>query len=200
MKLLDTYLQLKKLAPTFSTRDAAALLGLPEKYASTLLSRLFKEKSIVRLARGRWAYSDTVDPLSLPNILTYPMLSYISLYTALYYHGIIEQIPSTVFAISTAKTNLFDTPIATVSIHHIESALFTGYECYDKNNILIATPEKALFDIFYFNPAKSRLFKTLTELSLSKTFNFKKLNEWNKLVKNKSRKTLILNQIEHYKT
>ena len=123
------------------------------------------------------------------------MIAYVSLYSALYYHGIIEQIPSTVFAITSGKTKVFQTPLAKISLHHINPKLFTAYEIFGKNSVLMATPEKALFDILYFMPAKSNLFRSLTEIELPKNFRFELFDEWLKQVKSKSRANYIRNYL-----
>lgn len=196
MNLLTAYQQLKKLEPTFFTKDAAMVLGVNNQYAAIILSRLEKQKTIVHLARGRWAYSDLVDPLILPSILAFPMKAYVSLYSALYYRGMIDQIPSTVFAISNGKTKMFETPLATISIHSINSFLFTGYELIGKSCILMATPEKALFDTLYLMPAKSNLFKRLTELEIPDNFDFSLFKQWLKRISNKSRRMMIEKNLE----
>src|SRR3990167_4265473 len=119
MNLLTAYQKLKVLAPTFLTKEAAGVLNVSANHAAVILSRLAEQNTVVHLARGRWAYSDSVDPLLLPNILVHPMMAYISLYSALYYHGMIDQIPNTVFAVSNGKTKVFETPLAKISIHSI---------------------------------------------------------------------------------
>ena len=124
------------------------------------------------------------------------MKAYVSLYSALYYRGMIDQIPSQVFAISNGKTKMFHTPLANISIHSINSFLFTGYEIIGKNNILIAIPEKALFDTLYLMPAKSNLFKRLTELEIPDNFDFSLFKKWLKQVKNKSRRVMIEKSLE----
>ena len=63
-----------------------------------------------------------------------------SLYSALQYHGIIEQIPSVVYAVTTGRTQRIETPAA--------------------------TPEKALVDTLYLRPARSNLFRKLPEAEL----------------------------------
>lgn len=191
MNLLMAYQKLKVLSPTFLTKEAGNILHTSANHTAIILSRLAKQNTIVHLARGRWAYSNTVDPLLLPNILVHPMMAYISLYSALYYHNMIDQIPNTIFAISNGKTKIFNTPLAKISIHNISSKLFTGYKALGKNSLLMATPEKALFDILYFMPTKSNLFKRLTEIEIVENFQFSFLEKWIKQVKNKSRQRSI---------
>jgi len=193
MNLLEAYQKLHVLAPTFLTKEAALVLNITQNHATIILSRLAKHHTVIHLARGRWAYSKEVDPLLLPNILAYPMMAYISLYSALYFHGIIEQIPDTVFAITNGKTKVFTTPLGKISLHSINAFLFTGYAIHGKNSLLMATPEKALFDTLYLTPAKSNLFKRLTEIELPDDFQFTAFEAWLKYVKNKSRRAVIEN-------
>ncbi len=197
MNLLTAHQKLKILAPLFFTKEAAKILNVSANHAAIILSRLAKQNTIIHLARGRWAYSDSVDPLLLPTILVYPMMAYVSLYSALYYHGMIEQIPHTVFAISNGKTRSFETPLGKILIHRINPVLFTGYNTYGKHSVLMAIPEKALFDTLYFIPAKSNLFKRLTEIELPENFRFDLLHEWLTQVKNKSRQKIIESQLTH---
>lgn len=191
MNLLVAYQKLKILSPTFFTKEAAMVLGVNHAYASIILSRLAKHQTIVPLTRARWAYSDAIDPLLLPTILAFPMKAYISLYSALYYRGLIDQIPSTVFAITNGKTKLFETPLGKISLHSINGLLFTGYEMIGKKGILMATAEKALFDTFYLAPTKSHIFSRLTELDIPKHFQFSYFSRWLKKIKNKSRRAMI---------
>lgn len=191
MNLLTAYQKLKVLAPTFLTKEAASVLGTSANHAAIILSRLAKQNTVVHLARGRWAYSDSIDPLLLPSILAQPMMAYVSLYSALYYHGMIDQIPNTIFAITNGKTKLFETPLGKISIHSINPVLFTGYNIYGKNSVLMATPEKALFDTLYLIPAKSNLFKRLTEIELPENFQPELFDVWLKKVKNENRRKVI---------
>lgn len=195
MNLLTAYQKLKSLGDSFSTRDVARLLNVSNNYAAIILARLAKQNMIVHLARGRWAYSIEVDPLLLVATLAYPMSAYVSLYSALYYHGMISQIPDTVFAITTGKTKILETPLAKFSFHSINPRLFVGYELYGKDNLLMATPEKALFDALYLIPAKSNFFRRLTEVELPEDFCFDYFDKWLDLVENKLRENKIAKEL-----
>lgn len=196
MNILSAYQRLRQLAPTFTTKEAATLLDTSPNYAAVLLSRLAKKNTIVHLRRGKWAYSDQMDPLLLPSILAQPMIAYVSLYTALYYHGMIDQIPSTVFAMTMAKTHLYTTPLANVSMHYIVPSLFTGYETYGKDIFLMALPEKALFDTLYLAPAKSHLFTSLVEVDMPAKFDLNLFHTWLSKVNHKSRRSSIEKKLD----
>ena len=83
------------------------------------------------------------------------------------------------------------TPLATFSMHHINGYLFDGYATVDNQRIIMATPEKALFDTLYLMPAKSNYFKRLTELELPNHFHFSHFKKWIKCIHNKSRRKMI---------
>lgn len=192
MRLLEIYSTLKKLnLPVIKTRDVAALLNIKLASASKILARLAKNHQIIYLHRGLWAIPELIDPLILPQYLTAPFPCYISLQSALYYHGMISQIPTTIYAVSLARTKKFITPLGSVSIHHVQPDFFFGFETTGKQHIKIATPEKALIDIFYLSTAKSRLFSSLPEVEFPKNFSIKKAYDIIKKIKSKTKKALV---------
>ena len=170
MTLVDALAALASMtSPAFETRDASARLGIANAHASTLLARLAAAGHIVRLRRGVWAFADRVDPLALPEHLTSPLPSYVSLQSALYLHGMISQMPAVTYAVSLARTRRFTTPLGTVSIHHVRPTFFFGFEETARGGRL-ATAEKALVDLLYLGPARSKLFRALPELELPRRF------------------------------
>ncbi len=170
MNLMEAYSCLRSLQiPVLYTQDVSAYLGIDIKYANKILARLAKLKQIIHLYKGKWIFPDT-DPFSLPEILTSPFPAYISLQTALYFHGMISQIPSMIYAVSVARTRVYKTVISEISIHHVKPEFFFGYEEKKNGLIKIATPEKALIDFLYLSPGKSRLFSALPEIEIPKSF------------------------------
>lgn len=91
--------------------------------------------------------------------------------TALFFHGIISQIPETIYAVSLARTKQYNTSFGYIFIHHINADFFFGFGAIDGTYIKMASPEKALLDFLYLYPARSLLFKSLPEIELSKKFN-----------------------------
>jgi len=171
VRLIDALATLSAMqAPVFDTRDAAAHLRVDAAHASTVLARLSASGHIVRLRRGVWAFRDRVDPLALPEYLTSPFPSYVSLQSALYLHGMIDQVPAVTYAVSLARTRRYTTPLGTVSIHHVEPGFFFGFDNAGASGGRLATPEKALVDFLYLAPARSRLFRALPELELPARF------------------------------
>jgi len=172
MKTIDALFRIRGIgAAVCRTADAAGRLNLSPGHASKLLSRLAEAGHIIRLARGLWVIGEKMDPLTLPELLTSPFPSYVSLQSALYYHGLISQMPAMIYAVSLARTRRFKTPLGTVSVHHVAPSFFLGFETPAGATVKMATPEKALVDFFYFGPAKTGLFRALPELELSRSFN-----------------------------
>ncbi len=192
LKLLDYYRRLDDLKiNVITTRNAAVYLNISNEHASQLLSRLVDNKLIIRLKSGLWGFVDRIEPLMLPELLTAPLPSYISLQTALYYHGMISQIPVTIYAVSLARTKKYQTALGTVSIHHIQPSFFRDYTELGDYQVKMATPEKALIDILYLSPGKSYLFKSLPEIELPRKFNIAQANRIIKHIVSVRRRTLV---------
>ena len=171
MRLVDVHARLLRMgAPAFQTSDAAALLGIGSAHAGKLLARLAASGHLTKLGRGRWGFGGRIDTFVLPEYLTAPFPSYVSLQSALYHHGMISQIPSALYAVSIARTRTYSTALGAVSVHHVDPSFFFGYQAAGKGPGKIATPEKALVDFLYLSPARTRLFRALPELEFPAGF------------------------------
>jgi predicted transcriptional regulator of viral defense system len=184
----------------FRTNEIAVLLKVSNAYGHKILSQLRQAGLIIHLRRDLWGLEGDVDALLLPDYLTAPFPSYISLQSALYYHGMIEQIPSIIYAVSLARTRSYPTPLGEYSIHHIKPELFCGFTVTGDHDVQLATPEKALFDFFYFSVAKSQLFCSLPELEIPKKFRWKEWYAYTERVENKSRRSVILNAGQQFES
>ena len=163
--------------PAVSTADAASVLRISLEAASHTLRRLAGARLVTPIRKGFWALGEEPDPLVLAGYATAPYPSYVSLQTALYRHGMIEQIPAMIYLASLGRSGLVKSTLGTYSVHHLQPACFDGYETLD-SGIRIATPEKALIDFFYLSPASSRLFARLPELVLPPRFQRRVAREW----------------------
>jgi predicted transcriptional regulator of viral defense system len=184
MKLISA---LKKLqivgVPVIATADVAMILGLSNAHASQVLRRLAQEKHIIHLSRGLWAILQ-FNPLLIPDFLVAPMICYISLQTALYHHGMIDQISRMITVVSLARSRKIQTPLATVSVHHMMPEFFFDYELDPKTGVKMATPEKALVDILYYK-------KKLPEIEIPTSFNVKKALEMVRTIPSSAHRTFV---------
>ena len=179
MNASEALSRLKRLrVPAATTADAAAVLGVSGEAASHTLRRLARSGLVTPLRKGVWALADRPDPLALAEYVTMPYPSYLSLQTALYQHGMIEQIPSMIFLVSLARSGRVETGLGTYSVHHVQPAFFDGFESLPDSGIKLATAEKALVDFLYLSPTRSRLFAALPELELPRGFRRSVAREW----------------------
>jgi predicted transcriptional regulator of viral defense system len=196
MNQIEALRRLQKLGtPVFETRDATALLAVSPANANMILRRLADQGMLTHLSRGRWLAGTSVARLLLPELISAPHPAYVSMQSALFHRGIIEQIPAVIYAATLARPRRVNTPLGVISFHRIPPALFLGFEV-ESNGAKIATPEKALFDVLYLAPARSRLFARLPELEFPRAFRWAQLREFAKLVKSPTRKSYIERRIE----
>ncbi|HEX5062327.1 MAG TPA: type IV toxin-antitoxin system AbiEi family antitoxin [Kofleriaceae bacterium] len=182
--------------PTLETADVASKFRISTKAANKLLGRLSRAGLIMRLRAGLWLTSRTPpSAYSLVEPLAAPFGAYVSLHSALYHHGMIEQIPAVVYAVSLGRTRRIRTPVATFSFHHIAPELFDGFKTMS-GDVKLATPEKALFDVAYFSGGRSRLFAHLPELELPKRFSRSALDRWVARIPAARRRSMTASRIQ----
>lgn len=197
MKLLTALQQLEELnTPYFTSNDAKALLKQSGTNTSKILQRLRDANFLLKLKQGLWGFKKKANPLELPEYFCSPMPAYISLQTALFLHNLIEQIPSVFYVVSLARSQKVKTEIGNYSVHHVDINLFKGYEI--KENIKIAIPEKALFDLAYFSHNTPEIFSYLPELHLPKTFKKKLCLSYLKEINYEKRKKYTGGKLEQF--
>lgn len=179
MNASEALARLRRLGvPVIATADAAAAWKLATDTTSHALKGLAKAGLIASVRHGTWWIEGSdPDPYRLPEYLTLPMPSYLSLQTALHLRGLIEQIPHVFYAVTLARTQRITTRIGTYSFHHVAPEVFGGFE-ETKAGIKLATAEKALFDFAYLSGGRSRLFTHLPELELPRGFRRSALARW----------------------
>lgn len=184
-------------APAFTTADARAAFGGTIAAASQTLASLAQEGLLVSLHRGLWTLDPELDPLVLPEYLSAPSPSYVSLQTALYRHGAIEQIPSVIYAVTLGKTKRYPTARGTFSLHRIAPELFGGFEITPEG-VKLASIEKALVDLAYLSGGKSRLFAALPELELPSSFDRREVRAWIERIPSLRHRTLAERWVEKW--
>ncbi len=196
MNQIEALQRLQTLAtPVVESRDVAAVLQVSASNATTILRRLARKGVIVHLSRGRWLVNEKIDRLALPEMISAPYPAYISLQSALFHHGLIEQIPSVLYAVTPGRPRRLQTPMGTISFHRMPSELFKGFELSSGSDAKIATAEKALFDLIYLAPGRSRVFSSQPELTIPRRFQWQRLKEYTALVKSSGRRTYIAERI-----
>ena len=197
MNALEAYADLSQFGKAVvTTNDAAVRLKTTLSAASRILSRLESSGLVKRLKRGLWSLNPDIEPLAVPEHLTAPLPAYVSLQSALYFHGMISQIPQIVFVVTLARTRRVTTSIATYSIHRLVPEFFGGYRTDPDQQVKMATPEKALLDVFYLAAARSRLFARLPELELPSTFSTRECRRWIATIPANYRRNMVARRLD----
>jgi predicted transcriptional regulator of viral defense system len=179
--------------PIMRTREVAVRLGVSASRASQVLRSMDEAGLVRRLRHGLWAIRRDVNPFVVPAYLTAPLPAYVSFWSALARHGMIEQVPRQVSVASLDGTRRVVTSIANYSIHQISPELFGGYEGTAETGY-VATPEKALFDTVYLRAPRG-LQVLLPELELPEGFSKPRLEEWNRRIAQPRLRTVVSRSI-----
>jgi predicted transcriptional regulator of viral defense system len=182
--------------PVVTTDDVVVALREERSAVTHILKRLADASLLKRIRHGLWTMDLALDPLVLPPYLTAPDPSYVSFQSALFFHGIVSQIPNVVYVASLAKTRTVRTSMGTYSIHRLAPRFFGGYRTQDPSGVLLASPEKALLDTLYLVPARSRLFAYLPEVELPAKFNWVEATSWIERIPKGPRRTSVKQRLD----
>lgn len=123
------------------------------------LNRWVKSGKLIQLKRGTYILNEiyqkkAVNHFYIANNLVWP--SYISLEKALEHWGLIPEAVHEYTSITSKRPQSIKTKIANFSYRNIKSSLFWGYQSFTQSDLVyfIATPEKALLDLFYYHPGQ----------------------------------------------
>jgi predicted transcriptional regulator of viral defense system len=194
MKPAEAYAGLRRLdRPIFTTREAAALWRDEAASASRRLGTLAKAGLLLRIQRGLWALDPEIEPRSVGPYLTAPLPSYVSLFSALAEHGMIEQVPRQISLVSLARPRRIPTSLGVYVVHRLTPELFGGFDGTERDGYL-ARAEKALFDLVYVRAAAGSRAH-LPELSLPKGFDRRELSSWSGRIENPRLRTLVTRRL-----
>lgn len=177
-------------APVATTADIAAVLQTSVDNANKTLNRLARQGVARPVSRGVWAFVDDLDPKLVVHHLTAPWPSYVSLLTALRHHGMLSQIPQMIYVASLGRARVIETRGETYSIHTLAPEVFGGFEVMP-SGAHVATPEKALFDVFYLSGSKGRTFASLPEVELTPRFDFKRVRDWARKIPSQRLRSIV---------
>ncbi len=181
--------------PFIQSRQISAMLDMSPDLTSKHLSTLQAQGFLENVKGGKWVLKNNAyEPMQIAEFLVSPYESYISLHSALFFHGIIDQIPSRIYSVTVDRSKVVTTTLGTYSFHHCHPDFFIGFD-YIKPYLKIAKPEKALVDYFYFSPSKLREFSRLVEIELPKKFSFKKAFEYLEKIPSLRTKGLVRNKL-----
>ena len=146
---------LKKVGdvPCFTSRFLAAGENLPQ--VRLQLARWVKDGRLIKLHKGFYTLAEPYRKIkpeffSIANSLKSP--SYVSLQSALSWHGLIPEFVPAITSITTARPQVIETPFGRFEYRHVNKNFFWGYqkvELSEKQQTFVAIAEKALLDLVY---------------------------------------------------
>ena len=121
------------------------------------ITRWIKKRYLIRLRQGYYTFPEHIENTGnlyfFANRIYFP--SYISLHSVLSYYGMIPEAIVQITSVTTLKTMNFTNEAGQFTYKSIKNSLYDGFQLLDTGNgrsVNFASPEKALFDLFYLFP------------------------------------------------
>ena len=86
-------------------------------------------------------------------------------------------------------------PGASYSLHHVAPGFFDGFEVLG-SGVKLATPEKALVDLFYLSSTSTRFFSSLPEIEFPRRFQRRVARGWVARIPSQRLRTLADRRLE----
>lgn len=190
MRTTDAYSDLIAMdREVVTTREASARWRSGSRTTARRLRTLEQGGFVRQLRQGLWALDPDMEPFAVAPYLTAPLPAYVSFWSALSRHEMIEQVPRQISVASLDRTQHVRTSVGSFQIHHLAPGVFGGFESPESGGYL-ATPEKAVFDTVYIRAAAgTQAF--FPELSLPASFDASELEHWSGRIASKRLRTLV---------
>lgn len=127
------------------------------------IDRWVKNDKIIRLHKGLYTLAEpyrkvACEPFCVANNLK--QASYISLHSALSWHGMIPEFVPAITSITTGRGQTIETPLNRYEFRHVSKKHFWGYQHTEfelGQSFFIAHPEKALLDLIYLTSGGEKI-------------------------------------------
>lgn len=131
----------------YSVQQLANLTGKSKQIATVYMSRLVEKGLAKKIMRGKISFVD--NDYVIASQMIEP--AYVSLDTALLFHGVITQVTRHVQTVTTVNSITF--PGLGIQYHKVPPGLFFGYRRHNmgRSYAFVATPGKAIIDGIYLN-------------------------------------------------
>lgn len=137
------------------------------------ISRWVQSGGVTRIHKGWYTLNDPYRRVRLDAHVVASTIkagSYVSLQSALAFHGMIPEDVVEMTCVTSGRPLFIDSPVGRFHFRHIKRDAFFGYSRYEYGvqHAHIAEPEKALLDLMYLTPG-SNTGEYLAELRLQET-------------------------------
>lgn len=190
MRLTDAYGDLRRMdRPVLTTAEAAARWRASRRTTGHRLKAMEEGGLVRRLRPGLWALDLELRAFALAPYLTAPYPAYVSFWSALSHHGLIEQVPRRISVASLSHPRTIKTAVGSYAVHQLAPELFGGYSGTERDGY-VAGAEKAIFDTVYIRTAAGgKAF--FTELYLPRDFDRREIGRWIDRIASTRLRTLV---------
>jgi len=203
--LIENKTQLNKF-PVFTLKD---ILIIDSTFNLNSLSNWQKKGYIMKLIKGKYIFTDQEINEQFLFLIANELLpfSYVSLDSALSWHGLIPEGVRQVTSVSTLKSIVYNTEIGSFRYNKLKEVSFTGYSLINLNGFKkpykLATIEKAIADYLYFH-TDINSFEAIKSLRINSDIfeekvNITKLLQLSTTFENKNLERRIKKFIEFFK-
>lgn len=168
---------LKKKIGIFNTADIAMTLGGTRNSRNALIKRAIKSGDIINVRRGLYVISNDLSQNPISQYAISQRIygpSYVSMESALSYHGWIPEAVYVCTCTSYKKSCVFDTPLGLFSYRRVPQSLFfsaVDRVCDKAGDIFfVATPAKALCDYVYVKLLSWKISDAMESLRIDGDF------------------------------
>lgn len=129
----------------FTHKDVDRFLGTSKENTYRIIGNMVEKGLVKRVERGKFILSDIWDELDIYEIV--PEIfqpSYIAFWSALHYHNMTDQVPRTVFLVTTKRKKSLRFQGQKIKYVTVKKPLFFGYERHGK--VVVSDMEKTVID------------------------------------------------------
>lgn len=131
--------------------------GEPLDQVRVQLSRWVHSGKVLRLCKGWYVLNEPFRRARVDMFVVASTVkpgSYVSLQSALSFHGMIPEYVAETTCVTTGRPVTIHSPLGRIGYRHVKTSALFGYTRHDggSQHAFVATPEKALLDLLYLTP------------------------------------------------
>ncbi len=129
----------------FTNKDIVRFLDTSKENTYRIIGNMLEKDLVKRVEKGKYILTEVWNELDIYEIVPHIFQpSYIAFWSALHYHKMTDQVPRTVFLVTTKRKKPLRLQGQNIKYITIKRSLFFGYERYDK--VVVSDMEKTLID------------------------------------------------------
>lgn len=132
----------------FGPQTITQFLGISSRNAYRILTNMEEKGLITRISRGEYVLKETYESRDTYELVSaLEPASYVGFWSALYFHGLTEQVPQTIFVAVTKQKRSRQIQGQQINFVRMNPDLFFGYDEF--SGVVASDPEKTLLDCLH---------------------------------------------------